>query len=50
MTLEKGLYEKWGNSLQVLYEKWGGNSLQVRYEKWGGGPIPLFGTKKILYR
>ena len=27
-----------------IYEKWG-----VRYEK-GGGPIPLFGTKKILYR
>ena len=27
----------------------GGDSLRVRYERWGGG-IPLFGTKKILYR
>ena len=32
---------RWGNSLLVRYEKGGGG---------GGGPIPLFGTKKILYR
>ena len=44
-----------GSPLQVRYTKsgggggGGGNSLQVRYEKWRGG-IPLFGTKKILYR
>ena len=39
-----------------IYEKWeggGGGAIRFRYDTKsgeGGGPIPLFGTKKILYR
>ena len=44
-----------GSPLQVRYTKsgggGGGGAIRFRSDtKSGGGPIPLFGTKKILYK